>query len=96
MSSLRLCSYSFIATFLDLWSLIPLGILFFSNLCICGLFFTPPLPDESSAEDPDSREDNEEIESSGQYETDSIGWNKNIVILSPRREHPDIAQWRKQ
>ena len=69
--------------------MIPLGILLFSNLCICGLFFTPPLPEESPPKDEDSVEDNEEIESNGQYETDSIGWNKNIVILSPRRENPD-------
>ena len=94
MSFLRLCCYSFIATFLDLWSLIPLGILFFSNLCICGLFFTPPLP-ESSTEDPDSQKDDIETESNGQYETDSIGWNKNIVILSPRRENPEIDQTNK-
>ena len=71
--------------------MIPLGILFFSNLCICGLFFTPypPLPEESPPKEVDSVEDNEEIESNGHYETDSIGWNKNIVILSPRRENPD-------
>ena len=30
------------------------------------------------------------MESTGQYETDSIGWNRNIVILSPRREAPAI------
>ena len=92
-SSLRLCSYSFIATFLDFWSLIPLGILFFVNLCICGLFFTPSSTDDTPAEDaPADEENNEDIESNGQYETDSIGWNRNIVILSPRRERPDEDQ----
>ena len=76
------------ATFLDLWSLIPLVILFFSNLCICGLFFTPSPPDVGPVENSVGGEDDEEVESSGQYETDSIGWNRNIVILSPKREAP--------
>ena len=101
MFVLKLCAYSFIATFLDFWILIPLGILFFSNLCICGLFFTPypPLPEESPPKEVDSVEDNEEIESNGHYETDSIGWNKNIVIspgqkLGTGREHGDERQGR--
>ena len=90
---LRLCSYAFITTFLDLWSLIPLGLLFFLNLCICGLFFTPSPPEDLPADaSPTEEDDNEDIESTGQYETDSIGWNRNIVILSPRRERPEEDQ----
>ena len=70
-----------------------MGILFFVNLCICGLFFTPSSSDDTPAEDsPADEENNEDIESNGQYETDSIGWNRNIVILSPRRERPDEDQ----
>ena len=91
----RLCSYSFAATFLDLWSLIPLSILFFVNLCICGLFFTPSPPEDTSVLDnsPTNIDDNnEDVESTGQYETDSIGWNRNIIILSPRRERPEDDQ----
>merc|ERR1711989_302459 len=65
--SLRLCSYSFIATFLDFWSLIPLGILFFVNLCICGLFFTPSPSDITPADNsPADEENNDDIESNGQ------------------------------
>ena len=64
--------------------------MFFSNLCICGLFFTPSPPEESTDKDSAPEEDDEEAESTGQYETDSIGWNRNIVILSPRREAPAI------
>ena len=70
-----------------------MGILFFVNLCICGLFFTPSPSEDTPAEDsPADEEINEDIESNGQYETDSIGWNRNIVILSPRRERPDEDQ----
>ena len=70
-----------------------MGILFFVNLCICGLFFTPSPSEDTPAEDsPPDEENNEDIESNGQYETDSIGWNRNIVILSPRRERPDEDQ----
>ena len=58
------------------------------NLCICGLFFTTSSSDDTPADE----ENNEDIESNGQYETDSIGWNRNIVILSPRRERPDEDQ----
>ena len=87
----RLCSYSFAATFLDFWSLIPLGILFFLNLCICGLFFTPS-PQEDTPVENSPADDNDDIESTGQYETDSIGWNRNIIILSPRRERPEDDQ----
>ena len=35
-------------------------------------------------------EDNEQLEMNEAYECDSIGWNRNIAIVSPKRELPDI------
>ena len=88
----RLCSFSFIVTFIDLWSFIPLVILFTINLCICGVFFIRSSGDQIV--DTPVEEDHEELESSPvmtspDYDTDSIGWNRNIVIMSPRKERPD-------
>ena len=90
---------AFIAVYIDLWSIIPLVILFTTNLCICGVFFIRSSADQ--AEDTPAEEDNQGLESSvaatsPDYETDSIGWNRNIVIMSPRKEHPDSDDSREE
>ena len=85
----RLCSFSFILLYIDLWSLIPLAFLVTANLAIAGIFFVkiePAGEEREACESVNPGLDLSNEVASPEYECDAVGWSKNIVIMSPRKE----------
>ena len=92
----RLCSYSFTLLYLDLWSIIPIIVLYILNLALCGVFFTKiedniSDPLTSKKETANDFDDLKSKQANEQFDIDQIGWNKSLAIVSPRKEMPDIV-----
>ena len=96
----RLCSYSFTLLFLDLWSILPMLVLYILNLALCGVFFTkiednisntPTCKKKNAIEKAHDFDDLKSKSQDEEFDIDQIGWNKTLAIVSPRKEMPDIV-----
>ena len=94
-----MCSYSFTLLFLDLWSVIPILVLYILNLALCGVFFTKiednirekkTSKKENTIENANDFDDLKSKTQDEEFDIDQIGWNKSLAILSPKKEMPDI------
>ena len=72
--------------------MIPLAGLFIVNLAIAGVFFTKtaPISEESEACELDIPNVGMSHDyASPDYDCDTVGWSRNIAIMSPKKDGPE-------